>query len=818
MSSIDFNRANYKVNLETGNIETVYSYSKENVNQTIAHLAQCLESRDFLSSLPSNKIRAIIDLTNRCSAKLEESKRRSGAAAAAEAHNPEQVLERMVATLRECEERANQRHERALPEAFSHLRKYAPADIARAILNKEKEITKWSNEVVRHHAALKGSKSAFEGTKEFKEIDDFLFEVHKMKKRLQETFEGQTKDVKKMVAQLLVPETERAWRYDSNESLTAILQAYPELVDQIFAREAHFNVDPDVLCNNVLKAALLRKARGQLPHLLNALDEPLKRAVFKYLRHAQKLDFTGMKSALDLPTLHFLRTMCPHLKELSLRDCDIGNDLLAEVAQFSELQVLDISQNPRIDDDGMRALARNRDGGETRLVASLRTIHLNKCGRITDDGMVHLCHLQNVENISIRHSLITDRGVATLATLPLREINMGQSPGITDEAIRALTTTTPTLEKVTLSVDGDRGITKTALQLLYNLAVEKKKLHRCVIGVGEASIDERDPYKLPEERNLYVWHPGLENPCLEILKYYPFLETTLTSILSLVPFGQNLLIQLFEKEGELVGQLLRHISFDSLSKPLKDVVIASAHAVKALNLLNIRPDKVNAFIQHFSNIEKLDLTYTYRFGEMPTDSDLQNLNIPSSVQEINLRCWGITAEGLRSLLQKAPNIRRIFLPYLFPIDEKTFQILAQFPKLTELSLIPPMSNMDVQGITRLSHLTTLRLDGGWEKKNLEQVVACLPQLSQLTHLSLAYAEINEHILKALGCCENLKVVDLSASGIDREALNHFPVMRNLQELRIPLDKLSSAELEALRKKLIPTQVVLVPGDNYAGKF
>lgn len=817
-----FNYEYYKLNEETGDIQKVsdYVYGRDdisrNVKTTIAKLEQCLHERQFLERLPSHKIRAITHLANTCLDKLREFKRYRGAEAHA-ASDPEQVAERMVASLREYEQSANQRHAAKLREAFTYLQKYKPVDIVKAIFSKEnKEIIHYYNEFVRHHGALKGSKSAFEGTDEFKAIDDFWLEVGKTRKRLQGTFQGQPKEIKKTVAQLLAPECNpfgdsRAENAE-NESLTAILDAYPELADQIFTKEKElFTVDPDLLLQRVLQVALRDQKGKKLPHLLDALDEPLKGIVSTNLQNVQKLDLSNTWY-LDLQTMQFLRTMCPHLKELSLRSCNIGNDILVEVAKFSELQKLDISENSRIDTEGVRSLVQSREGGKTALVTCLQAIYLNDCERITDEGMVHLCRLQHVQTIHMRHSPITDVGVQALAALQLREIDMGQCPGVTDGAIRILAATTPTLEKITLSVGAESRITKTALQLLYTLAVEEKKLHTCVIG-GDPKEDLLGYSRHPVENSVYVWHLNSENPQLEILEC-PFHreKELLDSILSTVPFGQNLLIQLFERDHGFVNQLLKLNSFNSLSGSLQEVIKNSAHAVKALSLdpSRMNPEEFNAYIPYFSNIEKLGLAYYGHEGSSPTENYLRTMNIPSTIQEINLFGHKITAEGLRYLLEKAPNLRKITLPDTIALDAKTFEILAQFPKLTELELpgnrSKAISSKDLEGLARLPHLTALTLRS-WQEKSLEQVVTSLPK--QLTHLSLDTYDVSNQALNALKQYEKLQFLDLSRTGIRRETLNNFPALPSLREVRIWPTWLSPAELEALRKKLPKAQVVLV---------
>jgi len=103
-----------------------------------------------------------------------------------------------------------------------------------------------------------------------------------------------------------------------------------------------------------------------------------------------------------------------HLEHLSLRGTGIGDQHLHFLNKLTELQTLDLGENPIVG-TGLRHIAG---------LSKLKSLWLIDSGTFTDTGMVHLKSLKDLEFLCIQFTQVTDEGLKHIHGLPrLREVS-----------------------------------------------------------------------------------------------------------------------------------------------------------------------------------------------------------------------------------------------------------------------------------------------------------------------------------------------------------------------------------------------------------
>jgi hypothetical protein len=103
-----------------------------------------------------------------------------------------------------------------------------------------------------------------------------------------------------------------------------------------------------------------------------------------------------------------------HLEHLGLRATGINDSHLEFLQQLTELRTLDLGENPIVG-PGLKHIAE---------LSKLESLWLIDCGRFSDGGMEHLRALDNLQQLILQFTQVTDAGLRPLYALPrLRDAN-----------------------------------------------------------------------------------------------------------------------------------------------------------------------------------------------------------------------------------------------------------------------------------------------------------------------------------------------------------------------------------------------------------
>ena len=164
-------------------------------------------------------------------------------------------------------------------------------------------------------------------------------------------------------------ETSPPYSFSSNHAIQVLVR--PEGADQYAWREldlgpGYFRIEPGFetgirirQCDDGMLRAVMAEA-GSLP-VLTHLN----------LSENRKVSDAGVESLAG----------CARLRELNLSSCDITNDAILTLKHFPQLEILNLSFCPRINDTGLRAVKDLR-----RLVY----LDLQGCPRITRAGLARI--------------------------------------------------------------------------------------------------------------------------------------------------------------------------------------------------------------------------------------------------------------------------------------------------------------------------------------------------------------------------------------------------------------------------------------------
>lgn len=185
-----------------------------------------------------------------------------------------------------------------------------------------------------------------------------------------------------------------------------LIEQFPELIGVSLAKPASPQMAPT-------KAVLRHLQQQQLEELTCAglLDAEAISALGK-LTGLRRLAIGGRlpDDATVLQPLGNLR----HMEHLSLRGAGIGDQHLHFLDKLTELQTLDLGENPIVG-TGLRHIAG---------LSKLKSLWLIDSPTFTDAGMVHLKSLKNLEFLCIQHTQVTDVGLKHIHGLPrLRDVS-----------------------------------------------------------------------------------------------------------------------------------------------------------------------------------------------------------------------------------------------------------------------------------------------------------------------------------------------------------------------------------------------------------
>ena len=113
-----------------------------------------------------------------------------------------------------------------------------------------------------------------------------------------------------------------------------------------------------------------------------------------------------------------LGQLFPQLKKLRISQNQVTAEGLAHLANLSQLEELDLSQNSQLFDDALAPLGS---------ITSLTKLNLWLVA-ITDEGVKHLASLTNMNWLNLDQTQLTDAGFARLKQLPnLKYLNVANT-------------------------------------------------------------------------------------------------------------------------------------------------------------------------------------------------------------------------------------------------------------------------------------------------------------------------------------------------------------------------------------------------------
>jgi hypothetical protein len=98
-------------------------------------------------------------------------------------------------------------------------------------------------------------------------------------------------------------------------------------------------------------------------------------------------------------------TQCSQLRYLSLIDAGLTDNSLALLKALTHLEHLNLSQNPKITDAGLKTIA---------TLERLRSLHLAHC-KITDKGLAQLQNLDGLRTLNVVQTAVTQEALERLA-------------------------------------------------------------------------------------------------------------------------------------------------------------------------------------------------------------------------------------------------------------------------------------------------------------------------------------------------------------------------------------------------------------------
>ena len=114
-----------------------------------------------------------------------------------------------------------------------------------------------------------------------------------------------------------------------------------------------------------------------------------------------------IRKKLEKPTGELTKADLEKLTDLSLRNTQITDAGLKEVAKLKRLTTLDLSYT-EITDAGLKEVAK---------ITQLTRLHLWGCKQVTDTGLKELAELKQLESLSLKYTEITDAGLKEVAKM-----------------------------------------------------------------------------------------------------------------------------------------------------------------------------------------------------------------------------------------------------------------------------------------------------------------------------------------------------------------------------------------------------------------
>jgi hypothetical protein len=431
-------------------------------------------------------------------------------------------------------------------------------------------------------------------------------------------------------------------------------------------------------------------------------------------------------------------------RELSEQDWD---ELLTAM---KERQIRRLSSNGLMND---AVLAR---------VARLDHIaHLDLAGsrQLTDEGLVHLSCMPQLETLNLTGCKITDRGLKVLKELPnLREFALNWHTGISDDGVAHLRFC-HRLEHVDLmgSTTGD-GL----IEALQDQPVLRHfKTGRLVTDAGLAWL-----------RNFPLFRKaGGADPLADLLIDGPFTDRGIASLAGLEGIGA---LDLFWHVTAITSEAFAHLSH------LPNLAVLGADG-------KLSDNQAMAHIGRLPRLRRLRVQET-----VATDEGFAALSRSETLESL----WGRSCAGLGSrgfaALSKMPLLRGLGVSCK-NVDDAALSTLPQFPALRELTPIDVQDDgfRHVGRCERLERLTCMYCRDTTDKAT--EYVAGLP----ITYYYAGLTKITDRSLEILSRMSSLEQVDLyECQHVTDAGLVHLAGLPTLRQVN--LDGLPGVTLKGSR--------------------
>lgn len=363
---------------------------------------------------------------------------------------------------------------------------------------------------------------------------------------------------------------------------------------------------------------------------------------------------------ISLVFIQELVKIFPNLIELHLIESDLGNEHLSEIARLTQLKVLHLSGNRRINDDGVALLAP---------LTQLESLHLRGCTSVTAGALQAIGKLSKIHDLDLTECELTNEGLRYLKPLTFRSLFIGgENTTITDDGIIELlhTQSEKKNESVTLEKFGfclRAGVTKEATRWLQYFP----KLVDCEINF------------LHFDKN-FVFHTQSGTfTCLKLLDIVTWydLQNSVEHLLSHLP------LEFFENAVDFIAPVIMLAAdgrYENInSESCKKFVDRYGHKVKNLAIQRTK--------QTAQNMKE----FVARFPH------LTELNLSGCVLDI---------EGLREIL-KLKELKIVNLFAAPAINDDTIAMLSSLTHLENISLTA--CDISDVGIASLSALRALRV-------------------------------------------------------------------------------------------------------------
>jgi hypothetical protein len=385
------------------------------------------------------------------------------------------------------------------------------------------------------------------------------------------------------------------------------------------------------------------------------------------------------------------------------------------------------------------------------------SLHLGGSRHLTDDGLLQLARMPQVEHLDLGGTGITDRGLAVLRHLPrLRVFEMLWHGGISDAGIAHLRDC-DRLERVDLmgSATGDGAI--EALQ---------RKPHLRLFQTGRLVTDAGLPL-LHQFPMLKTWHP---RETLTPIDNRPDVHVRL---LIDGPFTDAGLAGLAGLEGLSELDLFWHVTGITSDGFAHLVELPNLEALGADE--NLSDDRAMAHIAAIPRLRRLRAQ-----GTVATDEGFEALSRSTTLEKF----WGRECPNLHSrgfiALSRMPALRTLGVSCQ-QVDDDALATLPMFPSLRELT---PIDVRD-EGFRHIGRCERLeRLVCMYCRETTDAATAHIANLG-ITSYYAGLTKITDRSLEILGRMPSLEQIELyECQGVTDAGLPFLAQLPRLRELRL----------------------------------